>query len=107
MTNFWLERASAIVEREVVIVKNALETKSWYDKMPNILSIFYPIKKQPTSPLEFEPKVGIANHLRYTKYGIEAVLKMPRKYHRLNYYVLYDNINRPIDPFCVILYANN
>lgn len=104
MINYWLERANSLLEKEVVLVKNSTETRNWYDRMPNIIPIFYPIKKQPTSPTEFEPKVGIANHLRYTKFGIEAVLKMPRKYHRLAYYVLYDNINRPIDPFCVILY---
>jgi hypothetical protein len=106
MRNYWLNRAETILEQEVVLVKNSTETKNWFNKMPHVLPVIYPEIKQPTCPAEFGPKVGIAHHLRYTRFGIEAVLKAPRKYHRLNYYVLHDKINMPSDPFWVILYKN-
>lgn len=104
MINYWLNRAAVIVEQEVILVKNSPETKIWYDKMPNVLPIIFPQKKQPSFPSEFGPKVGIAHHIRYTRFGIEAVLKAPRKYQRMNYYVLHDKINQPSDPFWVIAY---
>ncbi len=106
MNNYWLERAYTIIEKEVVLVKNTPETKGWYDRMPTVLSVIYPDRKQPRYPAEFAPKVGIAHHLRYTRYGIEGVLKMPRLYHRLNLYVLHDKIAQPKEPFWVILHKN-
>jgi len=106
MRNYWLERALAMVEKEVVLVKNAPETKNWYDRMPTVLPVIWPDKKQPSIPSEFSPKVGVAHHLRYTRFGIEAVLKTPKKYHQFAYYVLHDKVNQPIDPFWVILYKN-
>ncbi len=104
--NYWLDRAAAIMEQELLLVKNSPNTKNWFDKMPGTLPVIYPQIKQPSVPSEFGPKVGIAHHLRYSRHGIEAVLKAPRKYHRLNYYVLYDNINMPADPFWVIVFKN-
>ena len=104
MINFWLARAATIVEREVILVKNTSDTKAWYDKMPNTLPIIYPSKKQPTNPSEFGPKVGMVHHLRHTRFGIEGVFKAPRKYHRMQYYVLHDKINYPSSPFWVIIY---
>ena len=104
MINYWLNRAAAIMEQELVLVKSSPETKNWYDKMPSTLPVIYPEVKQPASPSEFGPKVGIAYHLKYTRFGIEAVLKAPRKYHRMSYYVLHDKINMPSDPFWVIIY---
>lgn len=107
MINYWLDRASAILEKEVILVKNTPETKNWYDKMPSVIPVILPSKKQPDSPSEFGPKVGIAHHLRYGRHGIEGVIKIPRKYHRFNYYVLHDKINQPTDPFWVILFQNS
>lgn len=104
--NYWLNRADAILEQELVLVKSSTETKNWFDRMPSVLPVIFPEVKQPARPSEFGPKVGIAHHLRYTRFGIEAVLKAPRKYHRLNYYVLHDKNNQPSDPFWVILYKN-
>lgn len=104
MINYWLSRAAVIMEREVILVKNSPETKVWYDKMPNVLPVIFPERKQPSYPAEFGPKVGIAHHLHYTRFGIEAVIKAPRKYQRLHYYVLHDKINQPSDPFWVIVY---
>ncbi len=106
MMNYWLNRADAILEQELVLVKSSTETKNWFNKMPVVLPVIYPEVKQPACPSEFGPKVGIAHHLRYTRFGIEAVLKAPRKYHRLDYYVLHDKINMPHDPFWVVLYKN-
>jgi hypothetical protein len=104
MTNYWLERAYETMENEVVLVKNTPETKGWYDRMPSILPVIIPAVKQPRYPAEFTPKVGIVHHLRYTRFGIEGVLKMGRKYHRMNLYVLHDKTNQPYEPFWVILY---
>jgi hypothetical protein len=104
MINYWLDRAAAIIEQEVILVKIAPETKNWYDKMPSVLPIIYPGIEKPRQPSEFGPKVGIAHHLRYTRYGIEAVVKAPRKYHKLSYYVLHDKINHPGEPFWVVVY---
>lgn len=106
MINYWLDRATTIMERELILVKTSAETKNWYDRMPSTIPVILPEKKQPSNPSEFGPKVGIAHHLRYTRLGIEAVLKAPRKYHRLNYYVLHDRANCPSDPFWVILYKS-
>lgn len=106
MMNYWLNRAAAILEQELILVRGSSETKNWFDRMPNVLPVIYPEKKQPAVPSEFGPKVGIVYHLHYTSFGIEAVLKAPRKYHRMNYYVLHDKINMPSDPFWVILYKN-
>ena len=105
--NYWLDRASAILERDLILVKNSPETKNWYDRMPTIIPVIYPDTKQPNCPSEFGPKIGIAHHLRYNRHGIEGVLKAPRKYHRLNYYVLHDKANMPADPFWVILFKND
>jgi hypothetical protein len=104
MTNYWLERGLVIVEREMILVKAAPETKGWYDKMPTVLPIIVPERKQPRYPSEFTPKVGVAHHLRYTRFGIEGVVKMPRKYHRMKLYVLHDKIAQPSEPFWVVVY---
>ena len=106
MINYWLQRSDTIIEKELILVKQTTETKNWYDRMPNVTPVIFPDKKQPNSPSEFGPKVGFAHHLRYTKYGIEGVLKTSRKYHRLNYYVLHDKINQPASPFWIILFKN-
>jgi hypothetical protein len=106
MINHWLHRAETILEQELILVRSSAETKNWFDRMPHVLPIIYPEVKQPATPSEFGPKVGIAHHLRYTNFGIEAVFKAPRKYHRLSYYVLHDKINQPSDPFWIILYKS-
>lgn len=72
--------------------------------MPILLPAIFPEKK-PQKITDFAPKVGIAHHLRLTRHGIEAVIKSPRKYHRMNFYVLHDKINCPSDPFWVVFYV--
>ena len=104
MINFWIARSMDMMEREVVLVKSAPETKGWYDKMPSVISVICPEKQRPRYPAEFAPKVGMAHQLRYTRFGIEGVVKMPRKYHRMKLYVLHDKIAQPSEPFWVILY---
>lgn len=103
MKNKWLDRANLMTEKEVILVRNSSETKNWYDKMPVILSVIYP-ESRPNRPDAFCPKVGLAHHLRYTRFGIEGVLKLPNKMQRLQFYVLHDRINQPHEPFWVILY---
>lgn len=105
MVNYWLDIADRLIEKEVILVKNSSETKNWYDKMPNVLSVIYP-DAQPKRPDAFNPKVGIAHHLRYTRFGIEGVLKIPKKLHKLSYYVLHDMINQPYEPFWVVIFKN-
>ncbi len=105
MRNYWLHRAEEIIETEVILVKNAGETRVWYEKMSNSLPIIYPEKK-PRHPDEFGPQIGTAHHLRLTRHGIEAVLKSERRYQRLSFYVLHDKINQPNEPFWVVFYKN-
>lgn len=103
MINYWIERAEAIIEKEVILVKSSGETRMWFDRMPPTLPIIYTNTK-PTKPNEFTPKIGIAHHIKLTRFGIEAVLKSQRRYNRLNFYVIHDKINQPKEPFWVIFY---
>jgi hypothetical protein len=103
MVNHWLDLANRPIEKEVILVKNSSETKGWYARMPSALSVIFP-DEQPKRPDAFCPKIGIAHHLRYTRFGIEGVLKMPKKFHKLSYYVLHDRINQPYEPFWVVVY---
>lgn len=103
MINFWLARSEEILEKEVILVKNSNETRAWFDKMASSIPIIYPGKK-PTQPESFTPKIGIAHHVKLTRFGIEAVLKTQRKYLRFHFYVLHDKINQPYNPFWVVIY---
>lgn len=62
----------------------------------------------PSSPLttagDYGPTVGYAVHLRVSRFGIEGVLRAPRKYHRYKYYVIYDIKNHPGEPFWLVLH---
>ncbi len=106
MINYWLDVANKLIEKEVLLVKNSIETKNWYDRMPTIISVIFPDSK-PKRQDSFYPKVGIAHHLRYSRLGIEGVLKIPKKLHKLPYYVLHDYTNQPYEPFWVVIYKNN
>jgi hypothetical protein len=102
-TNYWLVRAMTVYENEVVLVNDSPNTKNWFDKMSQTIPVIAPSAK-PAIPEDFEPTIGLAHHLRLTKWGIEGVLKIPRKYHRWQRYVIYDTKNQPKQPFWVILY---
>lgn len=102
MHNFWLELSSTMIEKEVILVKNNSENKYWYDKMPTMLPAIYPEKKKLSCINDFQPQVGMAHHLRLTRFGIEGVLKLPRRFHRLLFYVLHDNQYE--QPFWVVLH---
>ncbi len=90
-------------ENEMVLVAPSPNTKNWFDRMTKVIPAIIPDAK-PTSPQEFAPIVGLAHHLRFTKWGIEGVLKAPKAYHRWRVYVLYDVYNQPNEPFWVVLH---
>lgn len=104
MMNHWLNRALEIIEVEKIILKQGHQSQNWYNKMPKIIPAICPDVLQPKSPEEFQPQVGLVHHLRLTKFGIEGVLKAPRKYHRYLSYILYDSKNKPNNPFWLILH---
>lgn len=106
MINYWIHRAEEITEKEVILVKNSGETRMWFDKMFSSIPIIYPSKK-PSKVEDFTPRIGTAHHLKLSRFGIEAVLKSPRKFQRLNFYVLHDKINHPNEPFWVVFYKND
>jgi hypothetical protein len=99
--NYWLDRAMAVVENEVILVKQSSTTQGWFDKMPPTIPAIYPGKKY-LGYSDFSPKIGLAHHLRLTRWGIEGVLKVPRKFHRYPFYVLYDKVQQPNEPFWVV-----
>lgn len=103
MTNYWLEKASEIIETEFLFVKATPNTKMWFNKMPSRIPAIYPSNELKT-PEDFEPVVGYASHFRLSHYGIEGVLHAPRKYHRYKHYVTYDMKNQPREPFWVVLH---
>jgi hypothetical protein len=104
MVNYWIDRAIEPIEKELILVKNAKETKHWYDRMPSLVPVMFTAQQKLKRPEDFGPKVGLAHHLRLTKFGIEAVIKAPRKYHRLPFYVIHDKVNQPETPFWVVFY---
>ncbi len=103
VNNYWLDRAMAVCENELILVKASPNTQDWFDKMPKQIPAIYP-EIQLTDPEDFAPKVGYAHHMRMTRFGIEGVLKLPKKLHKLQFHVLYAKWLRPYDPFWVVLY---
>jgi hypothetical protein len=106
MINYWLDRALVPVENELILVKPSPTTQSWYEKMPSIIPACCPDVKIIIDSEDYGQKVGHAHHLRFTKFGIEGVLKAPRKYHRYSFYVLYNNVLQPKDPFWIVFHKN-
>lgn len=102
--NYWLDRSMATIEREVILVKPSPQTQAWFDKMPSILPACCPSSKTISSFSDYGIKIGQAHHLRYTKFGIEGVLKIARKYHRYHFYVLYNKTLQPNDPFWIVFH---
>lgn len=103
--NYWLDRANVMVEEEVILVKQTPTTQAWFDKMPKQIPAIYPDVKYLTIN-DFGPQVGIAHHMRLSKWGIEGVLKVPKRYFRMTFYVLYDKVQKPNDPFWVVFHKN-
>lgn len=104
MKNFWIDRAMAIIETEILLVKQSAKTKKWFDLMPAKIPVICPEVKKLTRPEHFLPQIGNVHHIRLTKLGIEAVLKIPKKYRKYSLYVLYDNNIKPNEPFWVVLH---
>lgn len=104
MLNYWIERGLTPIENEVILVKSDKETKHWYEKMPSLVPVMFTESRNLRHPEDYGPKIGLAHHLRLTKFGIEAVIKAPRKCHRYPYFVIHDKINCPQSPFWVVFY---
>ncbi len=101
MENYWIQRSLTIVESEVILVKASPTTREWFDRMPRYLTAICP----DLIPVEFfGPKIGHAYHIRLTKWGIEGILKAPRKFHRYQLFVLFDNAKQPQEPFWLVLH---
>lgn len=106
MINYWLDRSMALLEEEVLLVKSSPNLKKWFDKMPKALPACYSEVQVINDEEDYGPKVGLAHHLKLTKFGVEGVLKVARKYHRLERYVYYNANLRPKDPFWVVIHKN-
>lgn len=105
-SNHWLDLAYTIVEKEVLLVKLTHDTKKWYDKMPASIRVIAPTASELLHLDDFHPIVGKAHHLRLCKYGIEGVLKVPKKFHRYSLSVFFDKIRMPSEPFWIVLRRN-
>lgn len=99
--NYWMDLSAAIIENEIILVKASSTTKHWFDRMPPKIKAIFPENK-PVHPEDFSPIVGEAHHLRLTKWGIEGVLKAPRRFHRYSNYVLYNQ--NQVEPFWVVFH---
>ncbi len=106
LINYWLDRSMAIVEKETILVKPSPNTQAWFDKMPSIIPACCPLTKIIGSPQDYGPKIGHAHHLRMTKFGIEGVLKASRKYHRYSFYVFYNAVFQPTEPFWIVFHRD-
>jgi hypothetical protein len=104
--NYWLDRSMATMEKELILVKQSPNTQAWFNKMPSIIPACCPLSKTIKSAEEYGPKVGQAHHLRMTKYGIEGVLKAARKYHRYSFYVFYNSVFKPNEPFWIVFHRD-
>jgi hypothetical protein len=102
LANYWLDRALEVIEDEKIFVKPGPNTETWFNRMPNMISAIAP-EYALSVPEDFTPRVGFAHHFRNTRFGIEGVLKVPRKFHRFRCYVYYDKEIQPSEPFWVIL----
>ena len=96
----------ALTENEIILVKPSPQTQAWFDKMPPIIPACHPGCKLINGHGDYGPKVGQAHHLRMTKFGIEGVLKTNRKYHRYRFYVLYNKVFQPAEPFWIIFHKD-
>jgi len=104
LKNYWLDRSLAVIEKEVILVKPSSSTQAWFDKMPSVIPACCPPSKTIKAPDEYGPKVGYAHHLRMTRYGIEGVVKTARKYHRYQFYVFYNLVFQPSEPFWIVFH---
>jgi hypothetical protein len=106
MLNHWLILANAVLENEILLLKDNLITRSWYMKMPTTIPAICPDVEVLSEKNHFAPQVGIVHHMRLTRLGIEAILKAPRKYHRMQHDVFYDTRFTEGMPFWMVLRKN-
>lgn len=103
MINYWVKRASEILERELLLVKQTDKTKDWFNLMPNKIKAIIGLKNYIISEEDFTSVIGHVHHLRYTRLGIEGVLETSRRFQRYNHLVYYNKKLMPHDPFWLIL----
>jgi hypothetical protein len=97
MKNFWIERATQIIEEEVQLLEPSSKASQWFAIMGPRLPTYY-----------FEPEipgiqVGWTHSIRLTRLGIEGVIRAARKYHRYNHRLHYHQEAHPDDQFWVVL----
>lgn len=102
--NYWVAKSLEIIENERVVLKQTSDAGTWYNRMPKIIPAICPEVSQLKTLEDYGPKVGYIHYIRFTKFGIEAVLKAPRKYHRYNSYVLFNANIKPSEPFWLVLH---
>lgn len=104
MINHWLKRASEIVEKEVLLVRNTNDTMRIFHDMPAKLPVIFTYNPQTPEGDDYLGKIGVCHTIRMCKFGIEGVLKTAKKYHRYPLYILHNiNLSRE-HPYWVIVY---
>lgn len=106
MGNFWINRITELYEKETVLVKPHPSLSIWYNQMSESLPIIAPVK-QPVQASEYVPIVGRCHHMRISKWGLEGVLKMPRKFHKYEHYMIFSQKVMPQEPFWVVIKVNS
>jgi hypothetical protein len=98
MKNYWIERATQIVDNEVQLMAPSATADKWFAIMGPRLPTWY-----------FAPdiqgfQVGWTHHIRLTRLGIEGVIRVARKYHRLEHKLCFheQEVN-PDDQFWVVM----
>jgi hypothetical protein len=103
MLNYWLNLANAVLENEFLLLTDNQVTRSWYMKMPPTIPAICPEFEILSEKNHFSPQVGVVHHMRLTRLGVEAILKAPKKYHRMKHEVFYDTRFTEGTPFWVVL----
>ena len=99
MKNYWIERATQIIENEVRLMGPSKVADQWFAMMGPRIPTWY-----------FEPdldiegfQVGWTHSIRLTRLGIEGVIRAARKYQRYDHNLCYRQESNPDDRFWVVL----
>ena len=104
MVNYWLKRANQIIEREILLVKNNMDTKRIFDEMPGKLPVIFTYSPKAPAEDDYLGKIGICHNIRMCRLGIEGVLKTAKKYHRYPLFILHNLRLSRDNPFWVVIY---
>lgn len=102
MTNFWLERANAVTENEVLVLESSQQALRHFDDMGGTLPVIVAGGWPPLRE-DYQTLVGNVHHLRYTKFGIEGILKTRAKYHRRRFRLMDNPDVHPKRRFWVVV----